>query len=141
MKGLIIFLIIMAVLWVAWPFVTRWIRAWVMRRLQNKAEDYIRQAAGMPPRQEAKSRAKKANSRRGGSRQEAPQGTASGRRRASSSYGRRRGPIIPKEYAVDVEYVEIKEYSSATVIGETPQGERVEWHESQVTDAEWVEIK
>lgn len=48
--------------------------------------------------------------------------------------------IIPPEYGEDVEYEEIKEYShtSATVI--TPDGES-EYSESQISDAEWIEIK
>ena len=49
-------------------------------------------------------------------------------------------PIIPKEYAEDVEFVEIKEYSETTI--ETHKAtSSVKYHESQVSDAEWVEIK
>lgn len=139
MSGFFIFLIVIVALWLLWPVVTRWIRAWVMRKLQRQAEDYVRAAAGMPPREETGRSRKRSN-------------TASDTGAASSSdgyYSRRRPrrhdrnePLIPKEYAVDVEYVEIKEYSETVAIG--PEGKKTEtreWHESQVTDVEWTEIK
>ena len=121
MIRLIIILIIAAALWLLWPRIRRWMAMWVVRRLQRNAEDYVRRASGMPPREEKK-------------------GERASRHRPRRSYAG--GPLIPKEYAVDVEYVEIHEYSATTVIGGDAPKEKVEeWHESQVTDAEWVEIR
>lgn len=50
--------------------------------------------------------------------------------------------IIPKEYAEDVEYVEIKEFTRVREeeISADGKTKRV-YTESQVSDAEWVEIK
>lgn len=56
-------------------------------------------------------------------------------------YGFRRGrseSIIPKEYAEDVEYVEIKEFTGHI---EKDAENNTTYTESQVSDAEWVEIK
>ena len=66
-----------------------------------------------------------------------------GERRRRQQQRRRSGrePLIPKEYAVDVEFVEIKDYSSATVIGEDNSGRQQVYNESQVSDAEYVMIK
>lgn len=140
MSGLIIFIIVVVALWLVWPTVTRWIRAWVMRKLQRRAEDYMRAAAGMPPREEAKrSRRGSKEQRRGAASGDTERGYAGRRRRAQS---RGDEPLIPKEYAVDVEYVEIKEYSESVTIGaDSKAAETREWHESQVTDVEWIEIK
>lgn len=57
------------------------------------------------------------------------------------------GPIIPKEYAEDVEFVEIREYaSSQTVIEGSPSSgakrrKGTVKSESQVSDAEIIEIR
>ncbi|MDE7160291.1 MAG: hypothetical protein K2O24_05560 [Muribaculaceae bacterium] len=128
MTRLIIILIIAALLWWLWPRIRRAVTMWIVRRLQRNAEDYVRRAAGMPPRDGKDPREGRRQSREAGTR----------RRRA----GHRGGPLIPKEYAVDVEYVEIHDYSSTTVIGDDGARKKTEeWHESQVTDAEWVEIR
>lgn len=123
---LIIIIMVSALL----PLLARLLRPLLMRYMARKAEDYMRRAAGMPPR---------GKKRRGdpGRRQEAYSrgGDTRGSRR---SYGRRQGPIIPPEYAEDVEFVEIKEYSRS----ETRDDGKVTWREeSQVSDAEWEEIK
>ncbi len=143
MSGFFIFLIIIVALWLLWPIVTRWIRAWVMRKLQRQAEDYMRAATGMPPRDGSK------RSREGSDKKRRERGAGEAGASATGYYSRQRRarydrnePLIPKEYAVDVEYVEIKEYSESVNIG--PEGEKREtreWHESQVTDVEWTEIK
>lgn len=59
----------------------------------------------------------------------------------TSAHSHRRSdePIIPKEYAVDVEFTEVKEYSSDRF---SASGEKMEsYRESQVSDVEWEEIK
>lgn len=116
-----IFLIVLLIIALLWPYITRWISRYMAR----KAEDYLRDMTGMPPRDD-KSRGKK--------------GRQSGRA-ARSGRGESRGaePIIPKEYAEDVEFTEIKEYSEADLL-ETDDDGRV-YHESQVEDAVFTEIK
>lgn len=134
MKGFLTFIIIFILGLLLWPTVSRWIRAWVMRKVQAKTEDYLRSAMGMPPRDTGR------NNRR---KRRAEDPAAS---RARPGATRRRGvrePLIPKEYAVDVEYTEIKSYSSDTVIApDRDQTDKIRIRqESQVSDAEWVEIK
>lgn len=139
MQGFLIFIIVLVLLWLVWPVVTRTIRTWVMRKLQRRAEDYMRAAAGMPPREETK-RARR--SAKGTNRQENRAQGASGASRQRRTYRSSDEPLIPKEYAVDVEFTEIKEYSETVTIG--PEGQTAEtreWHESQVSDVEWTEIK
>lgn len=135
-----IFLIILIIVIACWPWISRWLKQFLARR----AEDYLRKATGMPPRP--------------GSREEKRQQRASSRQTYSSSqdnfsdsaYGRssrqrrrtRNGykePIIPPEYAEDVEFVETKSFSETT-IGDSGRQIR-QFHESQVSDVEWVEIK
>ncbi len=130
MTRLLIILIIIFGLWLLWPRIRRPITRWALGRLQKRAFRFMRDAAGMPPEEDS-GKTKKKREKGGRDRQ-----------RAQTRRYRRSGPLIPKEYAVDVEYVEIHDYSSTTVIGEDPvTGRKEEWHESQVTDAEWVEIR
>lgn len=82
---------------------------------------------GMPPRDKKRSKKDEA--------QGSPSGPERGRRRAYT----RTGPIIPKEYAEDVDFVEIKEFSS-THIEEEGDDSGTEYDESQVSDAIWEEI-
>ena len=79
-----------------------------------------------------------------------PGGGASGSRRRSSQTPPPNPPqggdthIIPPEYAEDVEFVEIKEFSSATITEERAgdgRRSRVEYAESQVSDVEWEEVR
>ena len=114
--------------------------------MARRAEDYLRKATGMPPR--SGSREEKRQQR--ASRQAYSSAGSSSSASSSSSYSRRarrqrnsqRGynePIIPPEYAEDVEFVETKTFSE-TIIGGS-DGKQRQYHESQVSDAEWVEIK
>ena len=98
----------------------------------EKAEDYMRASMGMPPREKGK---------KGKSRF-----TSGYENHNAGGYGNpytrhqgSRGPIIPKEYAEDVEFIEIKEYSEKEVV-KTPEGKEI-YHESQVSDVEYVDIK
>lgn len=109
--------------------------------MANKTEDFLRNATGMPPRpgsrkakkEEAERKSNDYNDRR-----------YNGYRSRRNSYRQPNGdePIIPKEYAEDVEFVETKEFSQTTIDSSYSSGKsRTEWHESQVSDAEWEEIK
>ncbi len=128
MSGLLILILI----FIGVPLLWRWLKPYFYRWMQRRTEDYVRKAMGMPPRD------KKKNSRSEGSRSYS----------ASGSYGRSSnnrgyhssGPLIPKEYAVDVEYTEIRSYSSETTIASG--GNRVKYKiESQVSEAEIIEIR
>ena len=135
-----IFLIIIIIGIACWPWISRWLRGYMARR----AEDYLRRATGMPPR--PGSREEKRQQR--ASRQNA---AGSGKSSANTYFSRRsrsqkrtrrnpNEPIIPKEYAEDVEFVETKSYSETT-IGESSAGSARQYAESQVSDVEFVEIK
>lgn len=100
--------------------------------MARKAEDYLRKATGMPPRPD--SREGKKQQREARERRSSASYRPNSRRNPRSA----QEPIIPPEYAEDVEFVETKEFSSTT-IHSTPRF--TEYHESQVSDAEWVEIK
>lgn len=116
-------LLILLLLFLLWPTIMRLLRGYMSR----KAEDYLRKMTGMPPREKS-----------------------SRKSRSSHSAGRQKGkgdtsvhddePIIPREYAEDVEFVEIKEYSESVTIGENASGVSYTV-ESQVSDVEYREIK
>lgn len=126
------FLIILILLFSLWPLIVRWLRPMIQRYMARKAEDYLRRAAGMPPRSDSRAR----------SRSDFSSGN-----RASRSRGRHhdpsREPIIPSGYAEDVEFVEVRDFSSDTVIAESDHpksaGKSIRV-ESQVSDAEYVMI-
>lgn len=125
MSGLLILLLI----FIGVPYLWRWLKPYFFRWMQHRTEDYVRNAMGMPPRDKSKGK--------------------SGRRQTqgSSSYYNQKsradhssGPLIPKEYAVDVEYTEVHSYSSEEVIAS--DGKTVRYSvESQVSDAEIIEIR
>lgn len=98
--------------------------------MARRAENYFRRMAGMPPRDNGKKRKQKADAGNGARR-----GGQNPRRHTDD------GPIIPKEYAEDVEFTEYKEYSEADLLRtEEPDGTTT-YRESQVEDAEYTEIK
>lgn len=122
-----VFLVTIIILVLLWPNIKRWAAGFMARR----AEDFIRNATGMPPRPGSR-RAKRE------SRRQESEGSSYGRNSKRKPSGKE--PLIPKEYAEDVEFVETVEYSSAEVISDDGKTRR-EWHESQVSDAEWTEIR
>lgn len=113
MRGLAILILVVLFFWLCWPYLARWIRRMAMR----KAESYIRKKMGMPPPP------------RGGKKQ-----------KQETPRRRPHAPIIPKEYAEDAEFTEIIEYTSYEARIHTRVSTE-EYHESQVSDAEWIEIK
>ena len=132
MSGLLILILI----FIGVPILWRWLKPYFFRWMQRRTEDYVRNAMGMPPRD------KKKNSSSEGRRQSYSSsgfyGAGSGYRRRSGYYSS--GPIIPKEYAVDVEYTEIRSYSSDETVAS--DGKNVRYKvESQVSDAEIIEIR
>lgn len=118
-------LIVIILIFVVAPYIWRWLQPYFYRWAQRRAENYMRQAMGMPPRD-------RKGSSRSKSRQTPPPPPRG--RRGSSTDG-----IIPKEYAEDVEYTEFHSYSEETVIADE-RGKTSYRSESQVTDAEIIEI-
>lgn len=128
---LIILIIIFAVL----PLLRRWLTPWLQRFAARKTEDFIRRQMGMPPRDKKAERKAQNEARKAQNARRSSQGS---RRHTQPSDE----PIIPKEYAEDVEFVEIKEFESTEVAAESADGkQKTVYRESQVSDAEWVEIK
>lgn len=107
--------------------------------MARRAEDMLRRMMGMPSHKEER----RAN-RRSGAYAGGDAGTGSRKYRKS---GRRyhREPrtdaaALLKSVAVDVEYTEIREFSSDSVIGgDNPQ--RHAYDEEQVSDVEYMEIR
>lgn len=122
-----VFLIILLILALLWPYIMRWMRGYLMR----KAEDRLRQMMGAPPRQEERRqrRQQRDDSRRGDTR-----------RRRSNPHPAQ----AMKEVAEDVRYTEIIDYSESTStvdVQEENGTRRREYHEEQVEDVKFTEIK
>lgn len=122
-----VFLIILLILALLWPYIMRWMRGYLMR----KAEDRLRQMMGAPPRQEERKqrRQRREDPRRGDTR----------RRRPNPHPAQ-----AMKEVAEDVRYTEIIDYSESTSTVDVQQenGTRHrEYHEEQVEDVKFTEIK
>lgn len=133
-----IFLIIIIILIACWP----WISKWLQRYMARRAEDFLRHATGMPPRSGSKDEKRQQRTARQNAKSTANQANSSYSRRRRSqkrSYRDPNEPIIPPEYAEDVEFVETRSYSETT-IGATERNTR-QYSESQVSDVEYVEIK
>lgn len=131
MTGLGILLLIVVFFWIIWPVIARWLK----RKAMERAEDYMRSSMGMPPRDKKK---KSSDSYKNQSSQDSFYRERYKKRYGSDYKGNE--PIIPKEYAEDVEYTETIDYSS-TRISSHSDGKTKTYHESQISDAEWIEIK
>lgn len=140
----IIFLI---TLYIIWLFFGRQIRIWFAGFMARRTEDYIRKTAGLPPRPGSKEdrRRRRQEKKKTGSASNARAGAYN----TSQNYGQKRHydagnnhtPLIPKEYAEDVEFVETISYSQTTIGVNDSDRKRTVYHESQVSDVEWEEIK
>lgn len=126
------------------PLLRRLLMPWFQRYMARKAEDMIRRQMGMPPREKKSWRQRRAEARQqssDNSRQYRADGASRNKRRRHNPDE----PIIPREYAEDVEFVEIKEFENVEVAAETVDSNgrttRTESVETQISDAEWVDIK
>ena len=104
--------------------------------MARRAEDTMRRMMGMPTRKEEERRRKAAE-------REASRGA--GRQRGDFSYQRGSdtydsAPTL-REYAEDVDFEEFKDYSTETRIGADGPAPEYAYAESQVEDAQYVEIK
>ena len=136
MSGLLILILI----FIGVPLLWRWLKPYFFRWAQHRTEDYVRRQMGMPPRDRKNTRSKQRQSysSSGGYSSESYTGGGYGGRRRNRGYSS--GPLIPKEYAVDVEYTEIRSYSSEQTIASDGGSVRFKV-ESQVSDAEIIEIR
>lgn len=114
---------------------------WVGRFMANRAEDYLRKATGMPPRPGSREAKRQEKTRAADSGEPRRRSQRDSRNRGSQYYHTDNGPIIPKEYAEDVEFTETIDYSETTIAGEDTRRSATTYHESQVSDVEWEEVK
>ena len=130
MRGLGILVAIVIFFWLIWPVIARWLK----RKAMERTEDYIRASMGMPPRDKNRGKGKDQRDQRDSFYRQQ-------QRNHSQNHRSPDEPIIPKEYAEDVEFVETKEYSSETRIHADGKTTIETYHESQISDVEWTEVK
>lgn len=120
-------LIILIVLALLWPWILKWLRGFMARR----AEDMLRKMTGQPTRRQERKMKRE--------RQRADNTQSSHRQR------RRHPATHPadelRKVAVDVEYTESVDYSETSVIDNGKTSSRREYHEQQVEDVKFTEIK
>ncbi len=128
-----IFLIIVLLIVIFWP----WISRWLQRMALNRMDDYMRRATGRPTRKEERRR-QRAGERSGFG------GFGSSRKKEAEKESHRRAVCHPARLmqlvAVDIEFVEIKSYSSTIEVTQTSASYTVVLEE-QISDAEYTEIK
>ena len=150
------FIIFLIILFLIWLIFGERIKRWMAGYMARRTEDYLRKAAGLPPRPGSKEarrqeRAREnvnsgqtssayGNSDRASAYSDSRRtsGSSRRRRRTASTYS---GPLIPKEYAVDVEFVETINYSETTIGVDRDRQKETVYHESQVSDVEWEDIR
>lgn len=109
--------------------------------MARRAEDYIRRATGMPPRPGSREerRQQRATSSSGGGR--GGDYTRTSQQQRQRRHTPTHEPLIPKEYAEDVEFTETISYSETIIAGETVKTTgKPKRPENQVSDAEWTDI-
>ena len=133
-----IILVVLFLLIVMRPVLQRWFGPMLQRWAIGKMEDRMRRMAGMPTRKEER-KARRQARRREEQGAERFRQAAAGRRSQNGSPGARE---VLQDYAEDVEYVEVKNYSADIEIATDPAtGERKVKVEEQVEDAVYEEIK
>lgn len=127
MKGFAILLLIVVFLCFVWPSIARWLK----RKAIERTEDYILKSMGFPPRDKKKRKQESSDD---------PLGNQYYSQHRRRQYRRYSGPIIPPEYAEDVEFVEYIDYSGMEYLQRISRHVDI-YFESQISDAEWSEIK
>ena len=135
MTAFIVFIAIILLV-ILWPAIMRAVAPYIQNWIMGRVEDRFRKMAGMPTRKEEK-RAAKQRAKNGGRAAEAFRKASRSSRGAHGPHD----PIIPKEYAEDVDFVEIKTFSHTEVVAESKDGNEQLVYESQVEDVEFIEIK
>lgn len=127
------FLILLLIIFLCWPWISKWLGGWFSKFMARRTEDMMRRMMGMPPLKEEERRRRKAQ-------KEASASSHSSRRRHRPATEDAAGMM--KSVAEDVEFTEIHEFESTTITENDPRtGTRRVYREEQVTDAEFVEIK
>lgn len=121
---MIIFILVLIGLWILYPLIARTVGPYIKRWLMRQAVKQFARRAGFDTSSAKGSAGNTGNKE-------------SGRRRKTKSRPSDNGPIIPREYAEDVEFTEIRSYSEEREIGEDRIVSSVE---EQVSDAEIIEI-
>lgn len=141
----VIVLVIFAIVWLLFG---QQIKSWLAGFMARRTEDYIRKATGMPPRPGSREARRQQREEQKAQNQRSSQGASnyydgrSSRRRRRSTRSYSNEPLIPKEYAEDVEFTETISYSETTIGATASEGRTTTaYHESQVSDVEWEEIK
>lgn len=136
------FLAIILAIVALWLIFSPVIKPWLQRRAREKMADFMRAQMGMPTGKEQRKAERRQRNDRRKSFWSRPASSA------SESKGRAPEEIIPREYAVDVEYTEIKTFSQTVIAEEDPtsqsgagKGSQKIVVESQVSDVEYTEIK
>lgn len=132
MTVFIILILIPLALWLLRPLIQKWI----YRTLERKVEDMFCKATGMPPHDK-----KQRSNNAADDDTSYSTGYRTSSHHADYGYEQHDGPIIPREYAEDVEFTEYRDYSSDTSIRTSDTGEESIVIEKQVTDVQWEEIK
>lgn len=130
-------LIILLIIFVAWPWISKWLGQLFRWYMARKTEDMMRRMMGMPSRKEEKARAQ--------SRRKEEEAQSRNRRKTSSRHRYHRPPrqdaaTLLRSVAEDVEYTEVREFESTHIAADRGT-EHLEYDEEQVSDAEFTEIK
>lgn len=135
-------LLILILLFIGVPLLWRWLKPYFFRWMQRRTLNYIFNSMGASPQGRGNSRSRQRQSYSSSAGHKAQGAYSSSDPYDARQRSRRHssGPLIPKEYAVDVEYTEIHSYSSEQTIASDGQSVRYAV-ESQVSDAEIIEIR
>lgn len=127
---MLVLILTLLILWLLFPLLKRYVIPRVQQFLIRQAVKGFARKAGfdVPPAGSRRGRENNRRANRGDER----------RGRSTRDSRQTKEPLIPKEYAEDVEFTEIRSYSSEIDI-ETP--EKNIKIEEQVSDAEVIEIK
>lgn len=132
------FITVLLIIIALWLIFAPYIKPWLRRRAESKLHDYLRAQMGIPTEKEQRRARREAQKK---------QKHSYGKRGFWSRPEHREDPtlhapaeIIPREYAVDVEFTEIRQFSQTTIATDSSSGSSFV-AESQVSDVEYTEIK
>ncbi len=120
---------IIILLIVIWMIFGERISAGIRTFMAHRAEDTVRRMMGMPTRKQER------KARRQAEKQAAGRSSAY---RAQNGSSAKSEHIIPPEYAEDVEYVEVRDYSRTDTVIKDEKGDTI-YHETQVEEAVIIE--
>jgi len=130
---LAIFLLIIIITFIFWPWISKWLKVFMAHR----AEDMVRRMTGMPSRKEEEKRRRQQEKRESSNGRKRGYGYNTGFYDSSTSDNSIKNM---QRYAEDVEFTETIEYSGDSIPEDDNNSRRV-YRESQVSDAEYDEIK